>query len=164
MELRSLIAYFFIINKSLKLNYHGSKFYWWKKLEYPEKTTELLQVTDKHNVVSRTTLQVGNQTHNLSGERHVKFNYYTITAMTSPPGLELRLWCLTPLSTIFQLYHGRVPSRKLKKMNKYIYCITGNFGGFGLKTRHLIIADFFSCGMNISAPKKKEGCITGSNN
>jgi hypothetical protein len=27
--------------------YHGSQFYWWRKLEYPEKTTDLLQVTDK---------------------------------------------------------------------------------------------------------------------
>jgi len=27
--------------------YRGSQFYWWKKLEYTEKTTSLLQVTDK---------------------------------------------------------------------------------------------------------------------
>jgi len=27
--------------------YHGSQFYWWRKQEYPEKTTDLLQVTDK---------------------------------------------------------------------------------------------------------------------
>jgi hypothetical protein len=26
--------------------YRGGKFYWWRKLEYPEKTTDLLQVTD----------------------------------------------------------------------------------------------------------------------
>jgi hypothetical protein len=44
--------------------YHGGQFYWWRKLEYSEKTTDLgdlLQVTDKtlsHNVVSS------------SGERH----------------------------------------------------------------------------------------------
>jgi hypothetical protein len=25
--------------------YHGGQFYWWKKLEYPEKTTDLLQAT-----------------------------------------------------------------------------------------------------------------------
>jgi hypothetical protein len=25
----------------------GGQFYWWWKLEYPEKTTDLLQVTDK---------------------------------------------------------------------------------------------------------------------
>ena len=27
--------------------YHGGQFYWWRKLEYPEKTTDLSQVTDK---------------------------------------------------------------------------------------------------------------------
>ncbi len=27
--------------------YHGSQFYWWRKPEYPEKTTDQLQVTDK---------------------------------------------------------------------------------------------------------------------
>ena len=27
--------------------YHGDQFYWWMKPEYPEKTTDLLQVTDK---------------------------------------------------------------------------------------------------------------------
>jgi len=28
--------------------YRGCQFYWWRKPEYPEKTTDLLQVTDKH--------------------------------------------------------------------------------------------------------------------
>ena len=27
--------------------YPGGQFYWWRKLEYPEKTTDLSQVTDK---------------------------------------------------------------------------------------------------------------------
>jgi len=27
--------------------YHGDQFYWWRKTEYPEKTTDLSQVTDK---------------------------------------------------------------------------------------------------------------------
>ena len=29
------------------LVYRGGQFYWWIKLEYPEKTTKLPQVTDK---------------------------------------------------------------------------------------------------------------------
>jgi len=27
--------------------YRGGQFYWWRKSEYPEKTTDLSQVTDK---------------------------------------------------------------------------------------------------------------------
>jgi hypothetical protein len=27
--------------------YHGGQFYWWRKLEYPERTTDLSQVTNK---------------------------------------------------------------------------------------------------------------------
>ena len=29
--------------------YHGGQLYWWGKPEYPEKTTEMSQVTDKLN-------------------------------------------------------------------------------------------------------------------
>jgi hypothetical protein len=34
----------------------GGQFYWWRKLEYPEKTTDLSQVTDKLNVVSHNVV------------------------------------------------------------------------------------------------------------
>jgi hypothetical protein len=47
------------------------QFYWWGKPEYPEKNTDLLQVTDKllsHNVVHLTLIEI--QTHNFSGDRH----------------------------------------------------------------------------------------------
>jgi hypothetical protein len=45
-------------------------FYWWRKPECQEKTTDLLQVTHKsYNVVSSTHHLSGTQTHNFSGER-----------------------------------------------------------------------------------------------
>jgi len=42
--------------------YYGSQFYWWRKPDYPEKTTDLSQVTDKLNmsvmIDYRSTLHV----------------------------------------------------------------------------------------------------------
>jgi len=32
--------------------YRGSEFYWWRKPEYPEKTTDLPQVTNKLYVIT----------------------------------------------------------------------------------------------------------------
>jgi hypothetical protein len=47
--------------------YRGGQFYWLRKTEYPEKTT---QVTLSHNVVSSTPRLNGIRTHNVSGDRH----------------------------------------------------------------------------------------------
>ena len=51
--------------------YRGRQIYWLRKPEYPEKTTDLSQVTDKHlshNVVHLALSR--SPTHNISGDRH----------------------------------------------------------------------------------------------
>ena len=110
--------------------YRGGQFYWWRKPEYPEKTTDPSQATDKldHIMLNKVHLAwMGFEFTTLvvigtDGIGSYKYNYITITTTTAPSNLYY-------IDNIDDIYRYHIKSYlyiRLEQILHYIYSIRKN--------------------------------------
>ena len=114
--------------------YCGCKFYWWIKPEYPEKATDLSEVTNKlyHIMFIKYTWSRTGFELTTSGVIDTgcigsyKYNYHTITTTTAPVLLEIQLIHFQRSNRQAFLILAEQSRHKIRQCNQQplnIYCL-----------------------------------------